>query len=362
MKQVLLAAIAMVGLSLLATPGSAQDWTGPYLGLQGGYGWGESTGSLRVSGFQIPYEPRPEGAIGGVHLGYDYQCRHLIVGAVIDSEGADIKGASTTTSAHFNTRVSNNFDASIRGKLGLAVDRFQVYGTGGVAFGEVKAAYSCPTCFRYPEAFDTEATMRVGWTAGAGASIMIDPKWSTNVEYRYTRYGSGGSFADPVTTAQDSGAKLAFNAVTLGISYHFLPRRPAAPEPAPIVPAMAAVPVPPAMAPPMPRPSSYLVFFDFDRYTLTEEAKGVVQQAAKTFALKGYARIEVNGYTDLSGTQEYNLKLSQRRATAVAEYLAHLGVPRPVMNVMWHGKENPRVPTADGVRDPHNRRVEIVMP
>jgi len=114
------------------------------------------------------------------------------------------------------------------------------------------------------------------------------------------------------------------------------------------------------MAPPM--PSSYLVFFDFDRYTLTPEARAVVEQAAKTFAVKGYARIEVNGYTDLSGTQEYNLKLSQRRATAVAEYLAHLGVPRPVMNVMWHGKENPRVPTADGVRDPHNRRVEIVMP
>src|SRR6185312_12100175 len=117
-------------------------------------------------------------------------------------------------------------DASIRGKLGFALDRFQIYGTGGVAFGEVKAAYSCPTCSHAPNAFDTEAGMRVGWTAGGGASVLIDPKWSTNVEYRYTRYNIGGSFSDPVTTATDSGAKLAFNAVTLGISYHFLPRRP----------------------------------------------------------------------------------------------------------------------------------------
>ncbi|HEY7990121.1 MAG TPA: OmpA family protein [Stellaceae bacterium] len=361
MKRVLLAALAILGAGLWSPAGHAQDWTGPYLGVQGGYGWGESTGGLRVSGFQIPYDPKPSGPIGGVHLGYDYQWRHLIIGAVVDAEGSDLKGSFTTSTAvPFTTKVSNNFDASIRGKLGFALDRFQIYGTGGVAFGEVKAAYSCPTCFHAPNAFDTEAGMRVGWTAGGGASVLIDPKWSTNVEYRYTRYNIGGSFSDPVTTATDSGAKLAFNAVTLGISYHFLPRRPPAPEPEPIVPATAAVPVPPAMAPPM--PSSYLVFFDFDRYTLTPEARAVVEQAAKTFAVKGYARIEVNGYTDLSGTQEYNLKLSQRRATAVAEYLAHLGVPRPVMNVMWHGKENPRVPTADGVRDPHNRRVEIVMP
>jgi outer membrane immunogenic protein len=362
MKRVFFAIAALIGLGLVAPAQAqdwrAQDWTGPYLGLQGGYGWGDSTGGLRVGGFAIPYNVRPDGVIGGAHLGYDYQWNHLVLGAVADADGADITGADTTTHAQFTTRLLNNFDASIRGKVGIAFDRVMFYGTGGVAFGDVKAEYSCPTCYRAPAAFDTVSDIRVGWTAGGGAAFLIDPKWSTNVEYRYTDLGNKG-FTDAVTTASDSGNRFTFSAVTVGVSYHFLPRRRPAPEPAPIVPAMAPIPMPPA---PAVRQNAFIVFFDFDRYDLTPEARAVVEQAAKTFRDSGFARIELNGYTDLAGTQEYNLKLSQRRATTVAEYLAHLGVPRPALNVMWHGKEHPRVPTPDGMRDPHNRRVEIVMP
>ena len=350
-------AVALVGLGLAATA-QAQDWTGPYIGLQGGYGWGESTGGLRVGGFAIPYDVQPTGVIGGAHLGYDWQSGHLILGVVGDAEGADITGSNTRTAAQFTTKLLNNFDATIRGKVGLGFDRFQVYGTGGVAFGSVQTEYSCPTCSNAPKPFDTLSDIRIGWTAGAGAEYMIDPKWSAGVEYRYTNLGSKG-FSDAVTTASDSGKKFAFNAVQLAVSYHFWPRRLPAPEPAPIVPAMAPVPVPPAPPPPQ---HAYIVFFDFDRYDLTPEARLVVEQAAKSFRDSGFARIELNGYTDLAGTQEYNMRLSKRRATTVAEALAHLGVPRPAMNVMWHGKENPRVATPDGVRDPHNRRVEIVMP
>lgn len=357
MKRVLIVAVA--ALLGIAASAQAQDWNGPYVGLQGGYGFGKSTGGLRVGGFAIPYDPKPTGAIGGAHLGYDWQRGHLILGAEIDAEGADLTGSfSTKTAVPFTTQVSDNFDASIRAKAGFALDRFMIYGTGGVSFGEVKAEYSCPTCFHAPNAFDTLRGMRVGWTAGAGAAVLISPKWSAEVEYRRTSYETAG-FSDPVTTASDSGNKLIFNQVTLGISYRFLPRRPASAEPSPIVPAAAPMPMP--MAPP-PQRSAFIVFFDFDRADLTPEARAVVERAAQAFRASGYARIELNGYTDLAGTPEYNLKLSQRRATAVAEYLARLGVPRPAMSVMWHGKQNPRVPTADGVRDPHNRRVEIVMP
>lgn len=356
MKRILLAGVTIIGLGLAATA-QAGEWTGPYVGLEGGYGWGQSTGGLRVGGFAIPYDVRPDGVIGGAHLGYDYQWGHLVLGVVGDAEGADISGRDITTAAQFQTKLLNEFDASIRGKVGLAFDRFMVYGTGGVAFGSVKTQYSCPTCNNAPGPYDTINDMRVGWTAGAGAAYEIDPRWSAAVEYRYTDLGRQ-RFADPITTASDSGNKFTFSAVQLAVSYHFWPRRPMAPEPAPIVPAMAPVPVPPAPPP----QHAFIVFFDFDRYDLTPEARLVVEEAAKAFRVSGYARIELNGYTDLAGTQQYNLKLSQRRATTVAEYLAHLGVPRPAMNVMWHGKENPRVPTPDGMRDPHNRRVEIMMP
>ena len=88
----------------------------------------------------------------------------------------------------------------------------------------------------------------------------------------------------------------------------------------------------------------------------------MIEAAAASYKANGSARIDVSGYTDLAGTQAYNLRLSQRRADAVAGYLMKQGVPKNVLDVKWFGKEHPRVPTPDGVREPQNRRVEIVMP
>ncbi len=72
-------------------------------------------------------------------------------------------------------------------------------------------------------------------------------------------------------------------------------------------------------------------------------------------------RLEVAGYTDLSGSAGYNQRLSERRANAVAEAFARLGVLRGDMAVSGHGIDDPRIPTSPGVREPQNRRVEIVF-
>ena len=72
-------------------------------------------------------------------------------------------------------------------------------------------------------------------------------------------------------------------------------------------------------------------------------------------------RIEVNGYTDTSGTPRYNQGLSLRRARTVAAELVRDGVPQSAINVQGLGETNPLVPTADGVREPQNRRVEIII-
>ncbi len=69
----------------------------------------------------------------------------------------------------------------------------------------------------------------------------------------------------------------------------------------------------------------------------------------------------IAGYTDLSGTQQYNLALSKRRADTVKSALVKDGVPASAIDAKWFGEENPRVPTANGVREPQNRRVEITM-
>ena len=106
----------------------------------------------------------------------------------------------------------------------------------------------------------------------------------------------------------------------------------------------------------------FRVFFDFDKANLTRDGERVVREAAETYRRTGAARVEVTGYTDLSGTPQYDEGLSKQRADAVRAALAAQGVPAGSINESWRGKQSPLVRTADGVREAQNRRVDIVLP
>jgi len=108
--------------------------------------------------------------------------------------------------------------------------------------------------------------------------------------------------------------------------------------------------------------STFLVFFDFDKYDLTPEAQRVVAEAAAAYESDGMARVTVTGHTDTVGSAEYNQALSERRANAVAKELVANGVPADAIVTIGEGETNPLVPTGDGVAEPQNRRVEIAMP
>jgi len=125
----------------------------------------------------------------------------------------------------------------------------------------------------------------------------------------------------------------------------------------PVVP-----PPPPPAPPPPPVHQVYLVFFDWDKYNITPEGMQILEAAAAHWKAGGAVQIQVTGYTDLSGPAGYNQRLSERRANAVAVALERLGIPRSDMVVAGRGMNDPRVPTALGVREPQNRRVEIVFP
>jgi OOP family OmpA-OmpF porin len=127
-------------------------------------------------------------------------------------------------------------------------------------------------------------------------------------------------------------------------------------------PPMAPAPAPAPVAAPTPAPArTYLVFFDWDKSDLTARAKQIIAEAAQNASRVKLTRIEVNGYTDLSGTAAYNQKLSVRRADAVASELIKDGVPRAEIATQGFGESHPLVPTAAGVREPQNRRVEIIL-
>ncbi len=132
--------------------------------------------------------------------------------------------------------------------------------------------------------------------------------------------------------------------------------------------AFGQTPPPPVVAPveqpavqPVAPARSYMIFFDFNRADLTDRARQIIAEAAQNAQRGGVTRIEVSGHADRSGTPQYNQRLSERRAQVVAAELERRGVARSNMAIQAFGESRPLVPTADGVREPQNRRVEIVL-
>ena len=187
----------------------------------------------------------------------------------------------------------------------------------------------------------------------AGVRYSFTPNISLSLDYRYF------ATLDPKFTINTPlgpiSAKTQYHThnIMLGVAYHFVP-----PPPPPPV---AAAPPPPPAPPPPAAARQFVVYFEFDRSNLTPEGSKVVQDAAAAYKATGSAQIAVTGYTDLAGTQQYNLGLSKRRADTVRGALVRAGVPDGVIAEAWRGKQNPAVPTPDGVREPRNRRVEIML-
>jgi TonB-dependent receptor len=117
---------------------------------------------------------------------------------------------------------------------------------------------------------------------------------------------------------------------------------------------------PPAMLQ-QPQPArSYLVFFDFNKSDLTSQAVAIVDQAAKNAGPAKVTQLTVTGHTDTVGSDAYNMRLSRRRAESVAAQLEKDGIKSSEIEIVAKGKRDLLVPTADGVREPQNRRVQIV--
>ncbi len=127
--------------------------------------------------------------------------------------------------------------------------------------------------------------------------------------------------------------------------------------------ACASEPPPPPPPPPPVQATapSFNVFFDWDSTKLSVPALNVIEQAVDSFKKTGNARITATGHTDTSGSPEYNMGLSVRRANAVKAELVRQGVPAAAIATGGVGEAGLLVPTGDGVREPQNRRVEIMV-
>jgi OOP family OmpA-OmpF porin len=319
MKKALLGAAALIALPTAAanaqsdwfTPG--QSFPGFYIGAEGGLNWLLNSGNNNMD---IGY------AVGG-KVGYDFVGPRLELegmfrsnngsgtanfGNVFSNSGGRIEQVSVMANALYDFLPGATITPYIGAGLGVA---FADNALGGCSL--------CSTQFAY------QGMIGLGWNATQ--NIRVD------LEGRYYGTTNPGAY-------QNNNI-----AIMLGISYKFGQPEVAAPPPPP-----------PAAAAP-----SFMVFFDWDRSNLSQQALNTIQQAADAYKTKGSARITATGHTDTSGPADYNMALSLRRANAVKDALVRDGVPATAIIVIGKGETQPLVPTGDGVREPQNRRVEIVL-
>jgi len=201
----------------------------------------------------------------------------------------------------------------------------------------------------------TQGNVAAQGILGAAFPVASMPGLAFTADYRFmdlfgTRHYSGTETIGAITEPARFSLHNDFNhSILVGLRYNFGVQPP--PSPAP----------PAAEVPPSPASRSYLVFFDWDKAVLTERARQIVAEAASNSTKVQYTKLEVNGYTDTSGTPRYNQGLSVRRAQAVAAELVKDGVPRSAIAIQGFGETHLLVPTAAGVREPQNRRVEIII-
>ena len=139
--------------------------------------------------------------------------------------------------------------------------------------------------------------------------------------------------------------------VTMGLRFALSGEAEAPPTP---------LPAPPPPPPPAPdAPKAFIVFFGFDKYTLSEEAQRVVADAAFAAKEHGAASILIVGHTDSMGSSSYNQNLSLRRANSVRSALEGLGIGADKISVSGKGESELLVQTGDRVKEPQNRRATI---
>jgi len=311
MKKALLAAAAFVALPVMAQAQTVAP--GFYVGAEGGVNWLLNTTILGQG-----VSPQTGFAVGGV-VGYDF------VGPRVELEGVY---RNNQTNVGFPGRAISNQV----GQLGILANLLYDFapastitpyiGAGaGIAFVDGDSSLGS-TQFAY------QGIIGLGWN--------VDTNFRVNLDGRY--YGTSNPSVGGTTWSNNNFS------VMLGLQIKFGAAAPPPPPPPP----MAAAP-------------SYMVFFDWDRSNLSDQALNTIRQAAGAYKTKGSARITATGHTDTSGPEAYNMALSLRRANTVKDALVREGVPATAIAVIGRGEQGLLVQTADGVREPQNRRVEIVI-
>ncbi|MBL8645500.1 MAG: outer membrane beta-barrel protein [Rhodospirillaceae bacterium] len=350
-------ALLLASAALTAATGALATEPGGYVGFGAGIHIPQ-TSNVLVGGAarEMDFENGPifVGSAGykwdqGFRTELEFGYREGSVGNVTPATGVPV--AWTGQQRTWSTMANILFD------IGTSSSGITPYiGAGaGLSWIGWKDSFKGPTT----PAFDGTDS-RFSWQGIAGVSYDATSNLGLFLEYRYIGANNGRFPAKsaPATVVADHDDRS--HNLLAGFRWSF--GAPPKPAPAPVA-APAPAPAPVAKAPPPPPaiPQKFLVFFDFDKSNLRADAQKIVSDAAEYAKKNGKARITTTGHADTSGTPAYNLALSERRAKAVKAELARLGISEREIVVLFKGESEPLVATGDGVKEPQNRRVEIVM-
>ena len=211
---------------------------------------------------------------------------------------------------------------------------------------------------KFGPAFINDSDTGFAYQVLAGVYKPISDHVDIGLKYRFFTVPNVDTFT---TNGLATNTRYRSHSLMVTLAYNFFDAPPPVAPPAPPAP-MAPAPAPlPPCPPAAVTPGPFLVFFDWDKSLITAEAAAILDRAAEQYAATGQTSVQLAGHADKSGKDDYNVKLSQRRADAVKAYLAGKGVPADAMGTEAFGEGRPLVDTAAGVREPQNRRVEITF-
>ncbi|UPY36489.1 OmpA family protein [Sediminicoccus sp. KRV36] len=353
-------------IASLPTLAAAQPSSGFYIGVGAGANFiPEQTGLTnralagQLRALNIPTTATvgsDPGFVGVVSVGYAFMERFRVEleGSYRQNE-AGSTGSSTSTASGtgraYGIMANALYDIRIPG-----VSWVVPYIGGGIGYAWRESDAGTLVDRSSGGTFITTGTQgSFAWQAIGGAAFPIPSVrgLSFTTEYRYfatqPEYFQTRGFNTRTGALVVSGATKSYgeaHSVLVGLRYALN-----TPAPAPV-----------AAPAPAPAPArTFLVFFDWDRADLTDRARQIIAEAATNAATVRSTRIEVSGHADRTGTAAYNQRLSVRRAEAVAAELVRRGIARNEITIQGFGFDRPLVPTAMGVREPQNRRVEIVL-
>ena len=219
-QQAIAADLPMKAPAPALTPAAVvHNWTGFYVGINGGYGWADHNWTYVAGGVTVNHTASG-GLIGGT-IGGNYQIGNWVLGAEADWDWAQINGSAACPNPLYSCKTEMRSIGTVRARAGYAWNNVLLYGTGGFAWGDMRVETTfLPGGAIPPSGTSTNGSNRTltGWTAGAGIEFAFLSNWSAKFEYLYYDLGADRF---PVDFGLRVSASPKGNIIRVGVNYHF---------------------------------------------------------------------------------------------------------------------------------------------